>query len=334
MRRIKKERKQRIAEMEAKLQSTRETITAALRSSWDEIEMLKEQNITLKTQITDLESALNVRYLILNQSLEQSSKTGAPIDPHLSYQDSGNLLDGSCKATSAPMLSKKIDQVGKDEVSRMDKRHTIPKYRDECGKVNTTLHNSKENIAGMRPEMKHKFASFQQLRLPRTDKSISSCPATLQRLSEHSKIPIFVRASCAANQLSKKREKKSTSQHEQDLRRVLNSMDATCALTLQDLQSKLQGTEAAILTLQKAKVIQEVTIASLDLELEDLEVNSLSMEECWSEIAMLKSQIDELDAAISKMHRILDAGTAERRSSIDHTGVAMDKANNDSYTNT
>ena len=81
---------------------------------------------------------------------------------------------------------------------------------------------------------------------------------------------------------------------------------------MQDLQSKLQGKEAAILTLQRTKVIQEVTLSSLDMELEDLEINNMTMEECRSKVHLLQSKSDELDVNISRMNRILKSMTSER----------------------
>ena len=50
--------KQRIAALEAKLESTHAAMKDVLLSAWDEIDDLKQQNVGMKTQITELESAL------------------------------------------------------------------------------------------------------------------------------------------------------------------------------------------------------------------------------------------------------------------------------------
>jgi len=312
MRRTKKERKQRIAEIEARLQSTRETLTASLHSSWDEIERLKEENISLKAKITDLESMLNVRYLLLNQTLELTGKTDISSYNQPSCGENVKRHDGkSLETTSSSTISPDVEQIAgsKDVLDPKAKRHTIPGSSKNCWEANVSQRTSKGN----KPEKPQKIASLQNLRPHRTDKSTWSCPTAVHGSQpERSKIPLVVMASGVANKLRMRQEKAATSQQENDLRRVFNSMDAACAVTLQDLQSKLQGKEAAILTLQRAKVIQEVTLSSLDMELEDLEITNMSMEECCSKVQQLQSQSDELDVEISKMNSLLKTAASER----------------------
>lgn len=307
MRRSKKERKQLIADIEARLQRTRETLTASLHSSWDEIEKLKEENISLKAEITDLESMLHVRYLLLNRILEQTGEID--ISPYHQPSSGENVNRHDCtsrKTLSASTISPDVGQEAgsKDAFEKKAKRHTIPGGRKNCWEANVSQHMSKGN----EPEKPQKTASLPYLGPPRTDKSIWSCPnALLGSQAERSNIPLDV-----ANKLRMRQEKAPMSQQENDLRRVFNSMDTACAVTVQDLQSKLQGKEAAILTLQRTKVIQEVTLSSLDMELEDLEINNMTMEECRSKVHLLQSKSDELDVNISRMNRILKSMTSER----------------------
>mmetsp|Transcript_6781 Transcript_6781/g.9873 ORF Transcript_6781/g.9873 Transcript_6781/m.9873 type:complete len:320 (-) Transcript_6781:470-1429(-) len=300
--------KQRIAALEAKLESTHAAMKDVLLSAWDEIDDLKQQNVSMKTQITELESALNLRFLVLNQRNKSASSTGVPLNCKASTPQ-GNVTEeeGSSTALENPSHRENkqrlkmprratIAVASSDQGShgfstpRLIKRFTIPLQEMGFSKANN------ETDAPMK-------RNFRKSAQP----SIQSCPESSIRsnLSERVTIPLIVQASRAANHLRKtfdstRRDKAMTSQ-EMDLRRVFDSMDMTCAITMHDLQSKLQGKEAAIATLQKTRLIQDVTIASLDLEVVEQELTNLSLEECREKLKFLQMRGDELDRKISRL---------------------------------
>lgn len=300
--------KQRIAALEAKLESTHAAMKDVLLSAWDEIDDLKQQNVGMKTQITELESALNLRFLVLNQRNKSAHSTGVPTNCKASTPQ-GNVTEeeeGSSSAFENPSHRENKQRLkmprratfavaSSDQGShgfstpRLIKRFTIPLQEMGFSKTNN------ETDAPVK-------RNFRKSAEP----SIQSCPESSIRsnLSGRVTIPLIVQASRAANHLRKtfestRREKAMTSQ-EMDLRRVFDSMDMTCAITMHDLQSKLQGKEAAITTLQKTRLIQDVTIASLDLEVVEQELTDLSLEECREKLKFLQMRRDDLDRKISK----------------------------------
>jgi hypothetical protein len=95
-------------------------------------------------------------------------------------------------------------------------------------------------------------------------------------------------------------------EHEKDLRRMIQSMTTGFTVTIDTIQEKLQGKQAAISTLQKINVLRQENLKGLQTELEDLDQRDDERQTIGSDVADLKSHSDEITHHIVSLKKEAD----------------------------